>query len=81
MLIKIFISSDISILLEFRYFNSSDLILIILYLNSLSGFWISTTSPPENLDFIRYCIRTNLLGGRSAETMICDPLSSKALKV
>ena len=36
-------------------------------LKSKSGFWISITKPPENLDFILSCILDNLFGALSAE--------------
>ena len=42
----------------------------MLYLNSKSAFWISTTNPPENLDLILSCILVNLFGGLSADTII-----------
>ena len=56
-------------------------IFIMLIFNSTSGSSISTTNPPANLDFILSCTLSSFIGGRSADIIICEPLSIRLLKV
>ena len=74
-------SSDILVLLLFKILSSDNLFFIISALKFKSGFCISTTSPPENLDLILSWILLSLLGGLSAVKTIFEPLSNNALNV